>query len=412
MRLRRTLRPALLALLAHRARAGLAFISVSVGVAAIVVTSGLGAGAEREMRRKIDALGVNLLMVRPAQVRRSVARRAVRGLATTLTLDDARAIAELPEVAAAAPGIDAPLRVKAGASAMIAAVVGTSPEIQTVRRFVLTAGRFLRPDDDRARRRVAVLGGKVAETLFPEGDAVGRELRLRGLPFEVIGVLAEKGVMADGSDLDTQVLIPIQTALRRVWNVRALNAVYVSAPSPDRMPAAQSAVAALLRSRHRVRGSERADDGTAADDFAVQDAARFLVLQRRATGTLGAFAGGLAVVALVVGGFGILALMLLAVKERTGEIGLRMAIGARSREILVQFLLEASLLSLGGWLAGAALGGAALFAIAAAAGWSVGPPLGAHAASFLLVTAVGLGFGAVPARRAALLRPVEALRHE
>ncbi len=416
MKLRRTLAPSLRALLAHRVRAGLAFASISVGVAAILLTNALGAGAEKEVQKKIDALGTNLLVVRPAQVKRLVERKAIRGSAMTLSVADYEAIARLPAVAAAAPGIDGPVRAKAGASAMIANVVGTNASLYTVRRFTLTAGRFLEPGDDIGARRVAVLGGRVGETLFPDGGAVGSEIRLRGVPFEVIGVLAEKGVMADGSDLDSQILVPLPTALRRVWNTRWLNAIYVSAAGGDRtaagMHAAEQAIAAVLRSRHRTSPSDRDAAGAVADDFAIQNATRFLSMQRQATGTLGLVASGIGVLALAVGGVGILALMLLAVKERTAEIGLRMAVGARPRDILFQFLLESALLSLGGWIAGLGAGALALGAVAFGTEWTVGLPAEALAASLVMVTVIGLGFGAVPARKASLLPPIEALRNE
>lgn len=401
MKLRRTIGPSWRALAAHRVRAGLAFASVSIGVAAIVLTSALGAGADAEVQRKIEGMGTNLLVVRPAQVQQVVARKTIRGTVTSLSVDDYEAVARLPSLAAVAPGAEGAARVKSASSAMMATVLGTNAAYPVVRRFELAAGRFLDDDDDRVARRVAVLGARVREALFAGEAAVGQEIRVRGMPFEVIGTLAAKGVMADGSDPDSQVLIPLRTALRRMFNTRWLNAIYVSVPAPSGMQAAETAIGALLRGRHR-QGS----------DFATQDTTRFLTLQRQATGTLTSVASGIAVLALLVGGTGILALMLLSVRERTGEIGLRMAIGARPRDILVQFLLEAAMLALGGWVAGLAMGGLGAALVGLTTHWSLGLPRAALPASLAMVLVIGLGFGSFPARKASLLPPAEALRSE
>ncbi|MEO8502400.1 MAG: ABC transporter permease [Acidobacteriota bacterium] len=415
MKLRRTLGPGLRALLVHRVRAGLAFASIGVGVAAIVFTSALGAGAEGEVQRKIDALGTNLLVVRPAQVQTLTGRKSMRGSVTTLSVDDYEAIAALPLAALTAPAAEGVLRVKAGHTAMATSVLGTNPSFPRVRRFALAAGRFLDERDDREARRVAVLGARVSESLFPGESPIGREIRLRSIPFEVIGVLEAKGAMADGSDLDNQVLVPIRTALRRVFNTRWLSNVYVDVrnePGAGQSAAMDSAVqtiAALVRTRHRERHPARAAQ---RDDFSVQNTSRFLAMQKQATGTLGVVASGIAGLALLVGGTGILALLLLAVRERTAEIGLRMAVGARRRDIVVQFLLEASLLSLGGWVAGLAVGGLGATWVAFATDWKVGVPGGAVLVSLAMVVLIGLGFGAIPARQASLLAPADALHTE
>ncbi len=408
MRLRRTLAISARALLAQKARAVLALASVSVGVAAILLIRAAGAGAEAEVQGQIAAMGTNLLVVRPAQVQRLVARRSVRGIATTLLTDDLTAIAGLPSVAAAAPGVEGVRRVKAGNSAMIVSVIGTNAAYPVVRRFPLAAGRFVDDADERAACRVAVLGARVRETLFPAGEAVGREIRIGGVPFEVVGVLVAKGVMADGSDLDGQVLVPARTALRRVFNRTWLSTIYVSAADANASERAEREITALLRARHRAARPT----AEAVDDFAVQNTVRFLSMQRRATGALGNFAGGLAALALLVGGSGILAILLMAVKERTGEIGLRLAIGARPRDVFVQFLLEASMLSLGGWALGLAAAALGLAVAVLATDWRIGVPLDGLVVSFLMVVILGLGFGAVPAGRAARLPPAVALRSE
>jgi putative ABC transport system permease protein len=271
-----------------------------------------------------------------------------------------------------------------------------------MRSLRLRRGRFIEDDDDAEARRVAVLGARVARTLFPDGDPVGRDVRIRGLPFEVIGVLEAKGIEADGSDQDGNVFIPIRTGLRRLFNTTWLTAVFVTVADRSRMPAVEDALRDLLRERHRLRPA-------AEDDFAIQDQARVLALQRSAVRSLTLLTGGLAGVAVLVGGAGILALMFLSVKERTAEIGLRMAVGARPVDVLVQFLGEAALLALAGWLAGAALALAGGLAVALGTEWRLALPSEVALGSFLMALVLGLGFGALPARRAALLPPVRAL---
>jgi putative ABC transport system permease protein len=402
VRLRRAARLSLRALSAHRVRTALALLSVTMGVGSVLLTSAIGRGAQAEVERGIEAAGSNLLVVRPAQVKRSAARRQVRGLVTTLRLDDYQAIASQPLVLAAAPGVDGGVRIKADGGSMAAGVVGTAPALVRLRNLRVREGRFLDDEDDLTARRVGVLGARVAQTLFGDQNSVGREIRIRGLPFEVIGRLEAKGIQADGSDQDGNVFIPIRTALRRVFNTTWLTAVFVSVGERSRMREADAALSDLLRERHRLRPG-------APDDFAIQDQTRLLAMQERATWFLTLLTAGLAGVSLIVGGAGILALMFLSVKERTAEIGLRMAVGARPRDVLLQFLAEATMLALGGWVAGSA--GAALGAAGVAMGtaWRVGFPAGATLATLLMALGIGLGFGALPARKAARLPPVRAL---
>lgn len=426
----RAFAPSVRALFAHKLRATLALASVAVGVAAVLVTSAIGNGAQHAVLTRIEAMGTNLLIVRPAQVKRLVARKEIRGMVTTLGIDDYEAIVELASVAAAAPGLDGAAIVKADNknSSMSSTVRGTTPAFPAVRRFRVRAGRFFDDEDDRAARRVAVLGARVASTLYPGEDPVGQVVRMRGVPFEIIGVLDAKGALADGADEDNQVVVPIRTALRRVFNVTWLSAVYVGVRDARKMDAAAAEIGSLLRVRHRLdrealvrpasaSASDRAPEPAAArdrkpDDFAIQNPIRFLTAQKEAAEALTLLTAGLAAIALVVGGIGILALMLLSVKERTGEIGLRMAVGARPRDILVQFLGEATLLAIGGWIVGVAIGGVGAGIVAASTSWSLAVPIDALLATLGMVTLTGLGFGAVPARKASLMPPIEALHTE
>jgi putative ABC transport system permease protein len=402
VRLRRAARLSLRALFAHKVRTTLALASVAMGVAGVLLTSAIGKGAEAEVRRGIEAAGSNLLVVRPAQVKRKAARREARGIVTTLRIDDYRALAGLPSVLEAAPGVDGGLRIRAGSGAMPASVLGTAPSFRRLRNLRLRTGRFFDEEDDADARRVAVLGARVAQALFRDEPAEGREVRLRGIPFEVIGVLEPRGIEADGSDQDGNVFIPVRTALRRVFNTTWLTTVFVAVAERSQMPEAEAALRHLLRERHRL--------GPASpDDFAIQDQVRLLARQQEAVASLTLLTAGLAAVSLVVGGAGILALMLLSVKERTAEIGLRMAVGARPVDVLVQFLGEATLLSLGGWAAG--MGAALLGGMGVALGteWKIALPAEAALASFSMAVVTGVGFGALPARKAARLPPIQAL---
>ncbi len=395
---------ALRALLAHRLRVTLALSSVAVGVAAVVLTSAIGKGAQNEVLREIEALGTSTLVVRPASAKRLVARKEVGGFLTTLKAEDAAAIAELGLVRDAVPSVDGGLRVKAGSGALVATVVGTTPSFLDVRNFQIRSGRFFDQEDERTARRVAVLGARIEERLFPGEDPVGQWIRVRGVPFEVIGVLEAKGIQSDGSDEDNKILIPLRTALRRVFNTTWISAIFVSVVSvqdPERMAEAEAAIAGLLRERHRGE-----------DDFAVQNRAKMLASRREMADSLTLFTTGLSSLALLVGGTGILALMLLSVKERTAEIGLRMAVGARPRDILFQFLAEATALALGGWMAGVVIGAIGAGAVAFGTEWKVGVPVEALLASLGMAGVTGLGFGAFPARKAAGMMPVVALATE
>ncbi len=400
----RTLRLALRALLAHRLRVILALSSVAVGVAAVILTSAIGKGAKSEVLKGIEAMGTSVLVVRPAPVKRLVARREVRGFMTSLKAEDAAAIAQLDLVRAAVPSVDRGLRVKAGSGALIATVLGTTPAFLEVRNFQIRGGRFFDAEDERAARRVAVLGARIEERLFPglfpRQTPVGQWIRVRGIPFEIIGVLEAKGVQADGSDEDNQIVIPLRTALRRVFNTTWISAVFVSVRDPERMAEAEAGIAELLRERHRE------------DDFAVQNRAKMLASRQEMAESLTLLTTGLSGLALLIGGTGILALMLLSVKERTAEIGLRMAVGARPRDILFQFLAEATALALGGWMAGVVIGAVGAGAVAFGTEWKVGVPVGALLASLGMAGVTGLGFGAFPARKAAGMMPVVALGTE
>jgi putative ABC transport system permease protein len=393
-------------LFAHKVRTGLTLSSVAVSVAAVVVVSAIGSGVEKEIGRQAETMGTNLLVVRPAQVKNSVARKQIRGVVSTLTVEDFDAITELAAVESAVPGFETTLTAKGGGRSMSVRILGTTSAYLQVCRFAVMRGRFLHEDDDRQAYRVAVLGARVTEELFPGRDAIGQDIRIRGVPFEVIGVLQAKGIQADGSDQDNQIVIPIRTALRRVFNLTWLNPIFVRVRSPNNITGAETEIVQLLRTRHRL------ELGGRPDDFAVQNKTKVLATQKQIADSLTKLAVGLGGVSLLVGGIGILALMLMAVKERTGEIGLRIAVGARPSDIVLQFLAEATMLAAGGWLAGLVLGLLGTAMVALLARWRVAVSLQMLVASLATVLIAGLGFGIWPARKASLIPPIRALQME
>jgi putative ABC transport system permease protein len=285
-------------------------------------------------------------------------------------------------------------------------ILGTTPLYLDVCRFRLRFGRFVTDDDDAVSLRAAVLGARINEILFAGYNSVGKQILIRDLPFEVVGVLDAKGVLADGSDEDDRIVIPIRTALRRVFNQTWLNPIFVSVGDVAKMDEVRTEIQELLRVRH---GSNQ---GHEREDFSIQDKAKVLSTQRNLAETLTLLATGLAMASLLVGGVGVLALMLMSVKERTTEIGLRIAVGARSKDILVQFLLEAVGICSGGWLIGAVLGTATAAIIARTTAWEVAISPALLLITLGVMTGCGLAFGAYPARKASLMTPITALRME
>jgi putative ABC transport system permease protein len=406
MKTLRTLRISLRGLFAHKVKTLLALSSIAAGVAAVIITGAMGAGAKERVMRETEAMGTNLLVVRPAEAGISAARIEISGVVTTLTMDDYRSIAQLPSVAAAVPGFEKLETVKAGDAAVSAMILGTTSPYLDVCRFSLRFGHFVTNDDNAASLRVAVLGARINEILYGGRNSVGRQVLIRDIPFRVVGVLNTKGVLADGSDEDDSIVIPIRTALRRVFNDTWLNPIFVSVKDVAKMDEAHAEIADLLRERHGLNQRQQ------PDDFSIQDKTKVLATQRNLAQTLTLLATGLAMASLFVGGAGVLALMLMSVKERTTEIGLRIAVGARSIDILVQFLLEAVGLSAGGWLVGVAMGMAAAGIVAKTTAWSIAFSPQLLLVTFGVMTGSGLAFGAYPARKASLMTPISALRME
>jgi putative ABC transport system permease protein len=396
------------ALYRHPVRTALAVSGTAVGVAAIVTTVAVGRGAEREVLDQVDALGRNLLMVRVGQLPPNPTRPASGVAFTTLRESDARAIAErVPLVARVAPSEGRPRSIKYGTVSTTATVRGTTPEYETIRDFPTVAGRYFTHAEDAAAARVAVLGAQVRDVLFPDTDPLGQWIRVGAVPLRVIGVLERKGVSVDGGATeDDQILIPLRTAQRRVFNVNWISTIYVQVRDRDAITEAQASIAALLRERHALDRLHR------PDDFLLDNPRLLLAAELEAARAFRLMITGLGAVALVVGGVGIMSLMTLSVRERRNEVGLRVAVGARRRDVLTQFLVEAVAVTGFGSLTGLALSLVAVAAIARWTDWAAVLTGSSVALALGSAVLVGALFGVYPAQRAASWHPVTALRAE
>jgi len=331
------------ALFAHKMRTVLALLGIIIGVSAVIIMVAIGRGAQKEVLGKIEEMGTNLIVVNAGQVRTFAGRKRQTGNVITLIIRDARAISsECPSVRLTAPVQSKRLQVKYGNLNTQTSIVGSTPDFQSIRNFYTQKGEFFTNEENRASLRVAVLGQTVVANLFGSNDPIGETIRIRKIPFEVIGVLKKKGVDINGVDQDDQIIIPINTALRRVFNLTYLNTIYVQAKDSQSLDEAAAEVKALLRRRHHLTRHAK------PDDFTIQNQADVLKTQKEAANTFTGLIGGIAAISLLVGGIGILAIMLMIIRERTGEIGLRMALGARRKDVLVQFLLESLIMSLSG----------------------------------------------------------------
>jgi putative ABC transport system permease protein len=389
-------------LAAARLRAVLTMLGVIIGVGSIVALVAVAQGATSGITNRIQSLGTNLLTVQPGSATSGFVRLGA-GSATTLTLGDAEAIAGLADVAAVAPQVSTQAVVVAGTKNTTTSIVGTTADYLEVRTYAIWQGSFLtRVADDHALR-VAVLGSTTADDLGLGQEAIGTDILVGGIPFQVVGILQAKGT-SGGSSEDDQVLIPISTAQRYFVAGTKVRSISVSVASADAIDLAKARLTTLLEERHGTSGTN--------DDFNVADQAQLLDTFSSVTGLLTLLLGGIASISLIVGGIGIMNIMLVSVRERTREIGIRKAIGARGSDILLQFLVEALVLSLLGGLVGIVLGVAASFVIGALAGWGFqfSPLTVLVAVGFSL--AVGVVFGVWPARQAARLDPITALRYE
>jgi putative ABC transport system permease protein len=386
-----------------RARALLSISGVAIGIAAVAILIGAGAGAERALQEALQQLGENLLAVNAGRTETDALRGASQ-LHQTLKLNDWEAIKTLDSVERAAPVADGGRTLKVGRIAQSFTILGTTPEFQEAKKFTLIAGRFIDQDDIDARRRVAVVGADVVSDLYFGEWPLGDRVLIGNVPFTIIGILKRKGLNPDGTSDDGQIIVPVSTAQRRVLNTDYLSRIFVQAISQPAIKTANEDIAALLRDEHGY------DRPNFTDDFEIQDQDSLLATQEQMKGSFSDLTAGLAALALGLGGVGLLAVSLLSVRERYGEIGLRIAVGARPRDILTQFLTESLLLALMGGVAGILVGGACILIGSQLTGWAMVLTWESVAYPFLISLSIAVIFGAFPALRAARLDPIVALR--
>ena len=405
MKWRKLIQVALKSIARNKMRTLLTMLGIIIGVGSVITMVALGEGSSRDIEGQVASLGTNLLMIRSGSAHVGGARGGA-GTLESLSMND---VEQLRDAATLLQGVSPEVRVSAqviaGGNNWNTNITGVAPEYLLIRNYQVETGDPFGEREIRTRAKVALLGKTVAKELFPGVDPIGAAIRIRNVPFKVIGVLVSKGPSAFGTDQDDLILAPSTTVLYRLSDGKTVRSIVASAVTPESMEAAKAEIGAILRETHRIPADE-------IDDFHINDQTEINQMATRITGTLTLLLSAIAAVSLLVGGIGIMNIMLVSVTERTREIGIRLAIGARPLDILAQFLVEAAILSLLGGVIGIVGGLGTAWGLGALIGISIVVNPTVIIVAVLFTGAVGIFFGFYPARKAANLNPIDALRYE
>jgi putative ABC transport system permease protein len=399
---------ALRALMVNKMRSALTMLGIIIGVAAVIAMVAIGSGAKARIQEQIASMGSNLLVVMSGSST-SGGFRGGMGTVPTLTVDDAKAIqTEVSAVKYTAPSINGVAQIVFGNQNWSTGVIGTTPEVLEIRGWSLLSGRAFTQQDVDGATKVCLLGRTVVENLFGGIDPVGQIVRIKNVPFTVIGVLAPKGQTTWGQDQDDTAMVPLTTAQKKLFGMQfpgMVRQIAVQAKEPEVMKEAEDQINALLRQRHRIQPNQD-------NDFSVRNLTEVMASQEESASVMSILLGAIASISLIVGGIGIMNIMLVSVTERTREIGIRIAVGAKGRDILLQFLIESLVLSLMGGMLGIGIGIGGTLILSSFTRWPTLFSAEAVLLAFVFSGSVGVFFGFYPARKASLLNPIEALRYE
>jgi putative ABC transport system permease protein len=389
-------------------RSALTMLGIIIGVGAVIAMVAVGSGAQRRIAEQIASMGSNLLMVMSGSST-SGGMRFGAGTVPTLTADDAKAIqTEIPGVKYTAPSVNGIAQVVYGNQNWSTVIIGTTPEVLDIREWTLSSGRPFTQQDVEGATKVCLLGRTVVENLFGGIDAIGQIVRIKKVPFTVTGALSPKGQSTWGQDQDDIIFVPLTTGQKRLFGMQfpgMVRTIAVQARGPDVMKEVEEQITDLLRQRHRIQTNQE-------NDFSVRNLTEVMSSAEQSAKVMSLLLGAIASISLIVGGIGIMNIMLVSVTERTREIGIRMAVGAKGRDVLLQFLIESLVLSLIGGIVGIGIGIGGTLILSTFTQWPVLISLNAVFLAFLFSGSVGVFFGFYPARKASLLNPIEALRYE